>query len=181
MRTRLLARDTSAVKYVVGAGAIVTGALIALVAVIALRPGSSSDHASSGRRPEAFRVAAASLKDSYEISVVRARPSAPTGVSRLEARRIATKESRMLGGELEDAHLVYFPDPHYGKERRGRPIVPFFKHRLSWLVLFRHGTEVLIGPPGGSGATPTAAVGVAAFVDAKTGAFLTTITINDLP
>jgi hypothetical protein len=164
------------VKYAVAAGVLVMGALIALVAVIALRPGSQSE-----RKPEAFRVAAASLKDSYEISVIRANPSVPTGVSRADARKIATKESRFLGGHLEDAHLVYFTDPHYGKERGGRPIVPYFKHRLSWLVLFRHGTEVLIGGPPGVSAMPTAGVGVAAFVDAKTGAFLTTMTIDDLP
>jgi hypothetical protein len=109
--------------------------------------------------------------------VTRADPAVPPGVSRLDARKTATRESRFLGGDLEDAHLVYFTDPHFGKQRGSGPIIPFYEHRLSWIVLFRHGTELVLGPgPGG-----TAQVGVAAFVDAKTGALITSVTIKDLP
>jgi hypothetical protein len=164
------------VKYVVAAGVLVVGALIAVVAVLALRPGLSS----SAAKPDALQVAAASLKHAHEISLTRASPAVSTEVSRMDARRIATTEARFLGGELEDAHLVYFTDPHYGKRRGSGPVIPFYEHRLAWLVLFRHGTEVMLFGTEGAPAQ-TGQVGVAAFVDAKTGAFITAITVDDLP
>jgi hypothetical protein len=166
-----------AVKYVAVAGPLIAGALITGLAFLALRPGSPA-------RPDALRVAAASLKDSYEITVTRANPAVPPGVARLDALKTATRETRFLGGDLEDAHLVYFTDPHFGKQRGSAPVIPFYKHRLSWIVLFRHGRELMFGPPAeGNQQVPaaTVAVGVAAFVDAKTGALITAMTIDDLP
>jgi hypothetical protein len=166
-----------AVKYVAGAGLLIAGALITGLAFLALRPGSLAD-----RKPDALRVAAASLKDSYEITVTRANPAVPPGVGRLDALKTATRETRFLGGDLEDAHLVYFTDPHYGKQRGSAPVIPFYEHRLSWIVLFRHGAELVSGAPAqGNHPLLATSVGVAAFVDAKTGALLTSMTISDLP
>jgi hypothetical protein len=167
-----------AVKYVAGAGLVITGALITGLAFLALRPGSPAD-----RKPDALRVAAASLKDSYEITVTRANPAVPPGVGRLDALKTATRETRFLGGDLEDAHLVYFTDPHYGKQRGSAPIIPFYKHRLTWIVLFRHATQWVSGPAPEKEGAPMLATqsGVAAFVDAKTGALITAMTIDDLP
>ena len=162
-------------KYIVGAGVLGAVVVIAAVALPELRPGASSGRA----EPDTFRAAAASLRSGYEISVTRA--EAATRVTRSEALATAKNESRFLGGDLEDAHLVYFTDPYYGKVRRGRPPKPFFKHRLSWLVLFRHGTQWVSGPMSTRPPSKPARVGVAAFVDATTGAFLTTMTIADLP
>jgi hypothetical protein len=103
-------------------------------------------------------------------------------VSRLDARNTARRGTRFLGGDLEDAHLVYFADPYFGKQRGSAPIIPFYKHRLSWILLFRHGTEFVSGAPGqGSHPLLATSVGVAAFVDAKSGALLTSMTIGDLP
>jgi len=161
------------VKYNAGAGLLIAGALITGLAFLALRPGSAAN-----RKPDALRVAAASLKHDYEITVTQANPAEPPGVSRLDALKTAKREARFLGGEVEDAHLVYFTDPHFGKQRGGAPVIPFYKHRLTWIVLFRHGTELSLGPGGGVGSQTA---GVAALVDAKTGALITVITTNDLP
>ena len=163
-------------KYVAGAALLGVGALIVGVAFVALRPDSPTK-----QKPDALRAAAASLKDGYAITMTPANPATPTRVSRLEALMTATREARFLGGEREDAHLVYYTDRYYGKHRDSGPVVPFYNDHLSWLVLFRHGTEVLVGPPGGGSNLVPAPVGVAAFVDAKSGALITVVTIDDLP
>ena len=158
--------------YVAPAAAL---ALVAATTFFALHITSSS-----GKRRGVLRDAAASLKSSYEITVTRPQPRLATPVSRSLAVERATRETKFLGGDLDSAHLVYFTDPTNGKRvSAGAPLIRFSDHRLVWLVLFRHATEIVSGPPPGSAATTQ--VAVAAFVDAHSGAFINATTSRICP
>lgn len=144
--------------------------------------GAAPAQATDGSTPVPA-AAAASLNSWYGMTVTDADAAINPPVSANTALDAAKAGTDFLDGQSPSASLVYFTDPTYGtltSDADGASVIPFSDHRLTWLILFRHASEVPMGSEPGAGLV-TQAVAVAAFIDANTGEYIKASTLNDLP